>query len=315
MKRALVLSGGSIKGAFQAGAIAEILDGGFVPNAIYGISVGSLNGAFMTDRAGRAVRAKRKVNWPAIGKQLEDFWKKKIKSFNAIGKKRGGAGLLLNVVFNNFDGVIDTGKLRKLIYKEIDEENLYNSPASFSAGVVNLATGDFVNADLGYPNIIEYIIGSTAIPIVMPVTMLAEQPLVDGGLRDVTTLKAAIEDGADEITCVVCQARKVLGKNFDRENMLQLADRIMDIATNEIVNNDLEWAQFINTFCPKDGTPVVDGPLAGYRYIPITVIRPAVEPAIKLDDFKEEEIAELLNLGHIAAKNAMRDRPARPETP
>jgi NTE family protein len=305
MKRALVLSGGSIKGAFQAGAIAEILKGGFVPNAIYGISVGSLNGAFLADRAGRAVKAKKKVNWPAIGRQLEDFWKKKIKSFKAIGKKRGGGGLLLDVIFKSFDGLIDTGKLQKLIHKEVEEDNLRNSPAEFWAGVVNLATGDFINAGVGHPNLIEYVIASTAIPIVMPITMLGGQPLLDGGLRNVTTLKAAIEDGADEIICVVCQARRVLGKNFDRTNLLQLADRIMDIATNEIVNSDLEWAEYINTYCPEDGTPVVDGPMAGYRYVPITVIRPAEEPAIKLDDFEEKEIADLINTGRVAAKNAL----------
>ena len=55
-KRALVLSGGSIKGSFQAGAVAELLESGFVPDAIYGTSVGSLNGSFLTERAGRLAR-------------------------------------------------------------------------------------------------------------------------------------------------------------------------------------------------------------------------------------------------------------------
>lgn len=31
--------------------------------------------------------------------------------------------------------------------------------------------------------------------------------------------------------------------------------------------------------------------------------------SVKRSDFKEEEIAELLNLGHITAKNAMRNSP------
>ena len=54
MKKAFVLSGGSIKGAFQAGALADLLTSKtFTPDAIYGTSVGSLNGAFIADRAGR----------------------------------------------------------------------------------------------------------------------------------------------------------------------------------------------------------------------------------------------------------------------
>lgn len=52
--KAFVLSGGSIKGAFQAGVITDLLtSGSFMPDAIYGTSVGSLNGAFLADRAGR----------------------------------------------------------------------------------------------------------------------------------------------------------------------------------------------------------------------------------------------------------------------
>jgi predicted acylesterase/phospholipase RssA len=51
--RALVLGGGSLKGAFQAGAIQAILEAGFEPEAIYGISVGSLNAVFLIHEAGR----------------------------------------------------------------------------------------------------------------------------------------------------------------------------------------------------------------------------------------------------------------------
>lgn len=52
--RALVLSGGSIKGAFQAGAIAGLLDAGFRPDIVTGISVGALNGGFLVSRSTRA---------------------------------------------------------------------------------------------------------------------------------------------------------------------------------------------------------------------------------------------------------------------
>jgi len=39
--RALVLTGGNIKGAFQAGAVRGILDAGYRPEIITGISVGA----------------------------------------------------------------------------------------------------------------------------------------------------------------------------------------------------------------------------------------------------------------------------------
>ena len=66
--KALVLGGGSIKGAFQAGAVAEVLARGLEPGIITGISVGALNGAYLTERAGRAAPAA--PGWNAIGQEL-----------------------------------------------------------------------------------------------------------------------------------------------------------------------------------------------------------------------------------------------------
>jgi len=61
IQRALVLSGGSIKGAFQAGAIGHVLTK-FEPDLIVGTSVGSLNGGFLADRASLSPAAPR-VDW------------------------------------------------------------------------------------------------------------------------------------------------------------------------------------------------------------------------------------------------------------
>ncbi len=311
MRQALVLSGGSIKGAFQVGAINEILHAKIVPDAVYGVSIGTLNGAFLAERSGRAVLGGEKVNWEKIGDDLEVFWKSRITSFGGIGEKYPLVGIAGDVLFNNFQGLADLSRLHNLIRKEIKEENLRHSPIRFSAGVVNIGSGEYISADLAFPDIIEYIIASTAIPIMMPVSMVAGQPLVDGGLRNVTPLKAAIDDGAEEIVCIVCQAKKVSGVNFDPKNLGTLFERLMDITINEIVNNDLEWAGYINTYCPRDGSPMLNGPLAGYRHIPITVIRPSVEPKIKLEDFTSKQIEELIALGHVAARNALKIRNQR----
>ena len=45
----LVLGGGSIKGAWQAGAIRAVLESGYQPDFITGISVGSINGPFLVN--------------------------------------------------------------------------------------------------------------------------------------------------------------------------------------------------------------------------------------------------------------------------
>jgi NTE family protein len=57
--KALVLGGGSMKGAFQVGVIQAVLENGFQPEMIYGISVGALNATFLANEAGRQMAGKQ----------------------------------------------------------------------------------------------------------------------------------------------------------------------------------------------------------------------------------------------------------------
>jgi len=75
----------------------------------------------------------------------------------------------------------------------------------------------------------------------------------------------------------------------------------MDIIVNETVNNDIEMASLFYKFFPPDGSRLKDGPFAGKRRIEITVIRPAEDPALELDDFDRRQILETLEMGRFAA--------------
>lgn len=48
-KTAFVLSGGGFKGAYEAGAIKALAEAGIVPDAVVGVSAGSLNGAYVAN--------------------------------------------------------------------------------------------------------------------------------------------------------------------------------------------------------------------------------------------------------------------------
>jgi len=193
VKTALVLSGGSIKGSFQAGVIAEVLDQGFVPDAIYGTSVGSLNGAFLAERAGRDKRDGKEPNWPAIGRQLESFWLDNVTASDKIAKKRGVLALVWAIIGKKFDGLVDMSPMQALVKQELDTDNLRASPVQFYACAVDLATGDAVYAPHDGPDALDYVIASTAIPIEMPVKMIGQGAFVDGGVREVAPLRRAVE--------------------------------------------------------------------------------------------------------------------------
>ena len=299
MKKAFVLSGGSIRGAFQAGAIAEILtSGSFIPEAIYGTSVGSLNGAFLADRAGRAIIAGETPDWVTIGNELQHFWLKEINSFKKIGKTRNSLNLLYSIVFKKFDGFIDTLPLRKLVHKVIKRENLLKSPVDFYACSVDVATGEPLYAIAkDHPKILDYIIASTAIPMVMPLRVINSIPFVDGGIREVAPLQRAIKDGVEEIYCILCQPKELKRKKFNYKNALDLMDRLMSITTNETVNNDIDRCLEINDVINHMSQPITIGPMKGKRNIQLEVIRPPKPVELKLTTFTSDEIKKALEFG------------------
>jgi len=301
---ALVLSGGSIKGAFQVGAIAEMLERGFVPDRIYGTSVGSLNGGFLAERAGRAKIQGTVPSWPEIGRELEALWRNRITHFRVIGRKRNALELGGAVLFHCFNGFLDNSRLKKLVYQELRPEALHQSPVCFSPCVVNVRTGKAAYVSHTHPQILDYIIASTAIPLIMPVSWVEQEPFVDGGIREVAPLYKAIQDGANEILCIACDPKETEPISVDVKNPTSLMNRLMDIVVNELLNNDIEHALAINAQLLKfrKNVPAF---LKGKCYVSIKVIRPQKPLEVELESFSAKDIALLLALGRESAKSLM----------
>ena len=302
-KQALVLSGGSIKGAFQAGAIDALIAQGFFPDAAYGISVGSLNAAFLADRSARQMAKSNRVDWAAIGSDLAHFWRTRVTGPDAIMKKHSPFSLAWQILWKKFNGLTKTDQLRELVYDAISPLHIANSPLAIGIGSVNVVDGQLIQATNQTANILDYVIASAAIPIVMPFSDIDKQVLVDGGVRDVAPLKFAIEHGATEICCVVCQAEKLDAVTVNFKNLLPFGERVMEVVTNELVNNDIAYAQMVNAHTPPDGTPAVSGPFAGKRRINIKVIRPERPINVPLDSFTGQDIERMIRLGREAAQN------------
>jgi NTE family protein len=337
-KKALVLSGGSIKGAFQAGALAELLESGFVPNAIYGTSVGSLNGAFLADRAGRAVKGGEKPDWPQLGRELEDFWLNKLHSPSQVGAQRSTIPLVLSLVRQTFNGLIDTSPLRGLVQEQIDPENLRESPVKFFACAVNLVTGEATYAHEDWSGILDYIMASTAIPIEMPYVSIGKSPYVDGGVREIAPLSRAIDDGADEIVSILCQPRELQAVSFKPGNLIEYAFRLMEVVTTELINNDIDlfrkknaWVETFNEaqrglesamsrqeMAEADQRSVretmAELPFKDWRRIPMTVIQPDNEIVLDLLHFTPVDIEEVIKQGRNIAKRELAAASAKSES-
>lgn len=295
--KALVLGGGSIKGSYQAGVIAKVLEAGYQPDIVTGISVGSLNGGFLTARAGAAKKSGGALDWQSIGQELETFWTTKVTGPDALIKKRGALTLGWDILWGKFDGLTSTAPVQRLVRATLAADDLKQSPVRFFAGTVNMDSGSIIYADTTYPDLVSYIIASTAIPLAMPLSIIGNQPFYDGGLRDITPLKQAIMAGATEIVCAVCQPPGIKPNPIKRGNLMKLVDRVLEILTNEILNNDLDRALTVNAAVLNPAAAAPGNAPATKKFIPLLVVRPDKHLTIDLEKFTQTQIRQMVDQG------------------
>ncbi|MFQ5334963.1 MAG: patatin-like phospholipase family protein [Flavobacteriales bacterium] len=304
-KKALVLSGGSIKGAFQAGAVKAVLETSFAPEIITGISVGSLNGTLIANEAGRQKRNNQTPDWPGIGKYVYEFWANYMTRPESVVLKRKKLSILSQFLRKRFQGFTDSKPIDYLIDQTVDVDNLSASDIELAVGTVNFADAKITYAEPSSPGFKEYLKASKAIPFIMQCIDISGHPYADGGLRDSAPLKTTIRKGASEIICILNHSRELAGISINAGNAIALAQRIMDIHINETVNNDIEYADYCNRFLPDDGSPKPDEPFLGYRKIKITVIRPETEVILDLQTFTKKEIHETMQSGYHTARKIL----------
>lgn len=298
-KNALVLTGGSIRGAFQAGAIGKVLAQGYEPDYISGVSVGALNGGLLWKLINEGKDIDR---WYLAGQELINFWLNNVKSFEDIGRKRCYITLAWDILRGGFKSVLDMSRLEKMVEGVITGDP-WNEFCDFSAGVVNIDSSKYESHssfDYSVPSLIPFILASTKIPIMMELKHINGNRYYDGGIRNIAPLKEAIDRGADNIVVIACQPRSMEHLRstplFKHGNVIHLIDRFTSIMTNEILNNDLSLAEERNEEALND-------PSSKYRKINIKVYRPPHTIPVEIDKFKSEDIADMLLLGGRIVEN------------
>jgi NTE family protein len=293
---ALVLSGGGVKGAYQAGAIHGLFDGGYRPGIVTGISVGALNAAFLAAHQGS----------DQAGARLAEFWKTEVTGPARLVKKRNVLDLVWRVLTKRWDGVVDTKPLADLVMRVLAPHFPRPGGIQVRVGAVELRSGALVYTGPDSPDFTNAVLASTAEPINMPLRRIRGVPYYDGGLRDIAPLKQAITLGATSIVCVLCQAAEIGAYAPKEGDVLSLIERVLEIVTNEIVENDLKTADTVNRLLLEMGTGAQAPPyLADKRLIPLTVIRPAAEIPVSLGSFTSEDIQRMLEQGRRDARTVL----------
>lgn len=298
-KSTLVLAGGSVKAAYQVGVLKALFQHGYEPGRIYGISAGAMNASFLTNVLGKQALKKETINFEKAILELEEFWLDHIYSPDCLAKRRGTYELGLNTFRKNYEGLLDTEPLKNLVHGHLKVEYLKAAPIQLKVGAVNILDGEMQYVSPEVDHFLDYIMASSAIPILMPVIKIgndSSKPFLDGALRDVAPVRKAIEDGASEIYCIACHSKTMEGSHFQYGNLLALVDRIMDISVNESLNSDLDWAKLYNQSKVKIET---DEKLKKFNTpIPLHIIRPLKPLAIDIQEFARKDIAKMIEIGY-----------------
>ncbi len=191
ISRALVLSGGGGRGAYQAGVWAWLDEQQWRPDLICGSSVGSINGAAIT---GGMTPDRIRALWHSI-EERHVFRQRPRETLVARVKETFGLS-------EEMASTVDTSPLRTLLTQHLDMRAIRESDIELFVSAVHVLDGQ-VRYFEGTNLTIQHIMASSAIPIIFPWEMIDGEAYWDGGLAVNTPLLPAIERDAREIVAVV----------------------------------------------------------------------------------------------------------------
>lgn len=290
MGRALVLSGGGSKGAYQAGAIKHLLaDLGVQYDIVCGVSVGALNAASLAmyshGEEKAAVEDMLNIWFTISTPKVKKSWMP-LGYFHALWKPS----------LYNSQPLID------FVRSRFSVEKLCSTGKKLSVGAVSLKTGRYHRFNENHPAIVDAVLASSAFPAMLCPIEIDGELWIDGGVRNVTPLKAAIDLGADAIDVIMTSPRHGVSEFPDKPNTIDVAARSIDFMSDEVVETDIRLAQLYNEILGLKQIP-------GKRKIDIRILRPANILGPASLEFDHDEIARMIDLGYNDAVSFYGDSP------
>ncbi len=300
---AVVLSGGGAKGAFQVGALDQLITKRKVR---FDIAVGTSTGAIQAAAVAQDDIPRLVKLWEGI-KGDEDIYKKRSGPFVAI--------------ITGQPSIYNAKPLRELLAANIDEARIKASGKSLRLGVVSLTSGKFRPVAENASHIADYVYASCAMPFAFePLQDAAKEQWVDGGVRDVTPLDAAFELNPRAILVIRASPPPQPDAAKRYKDLVAIGLRAVDILQSEVSLNDLKSVHLINALLTaRDRQQVqlallgITGPdadkvmnplrneLLKYRMARVEVLEPEVEHLETLE-FDPAKIKAAIQAGREAVE-------------
>lgn len=202
MKRAIVLSGGGTKGAYQMGFWKAIRKLKIKYDIVTGTSAGALNGAFMAQNT----YYKTLFNWKK-GLNFYRLFGKEIK--NDFMTFKGKKEFIKIFGKEILQGGMDACGLEALLRKYLNPHKLKKSKIDYGLVTFNLTTMkplEITKKDMQSDDVIDYIMASATCFPAFKIKDIHGFKFIDGGYYDNLPINLAIKMGATQIIAVDLRA-------------------------------------------------------------------------------------------------------------
>lgn len=278
--RCLVLSGGAAKGAFQVGALIHlIINLKYSYKNFSGVSVGALNSSFLAqyNDLEQGIFDLRNL-WCNIRKEnilkrhfpfgrLHGLWKKSL---------------------------YDSKPLQDLIDNNIDIHKIQQSNNNIEIGSVCLNNGKYSTVNQDNINFIDHVKASCSFPGLFEPISIDNELWLDGGVKSITPLQAAINSGASEID-VILTSPESNNVCFNKGNSIDILKRSIDLMIDSIIESDIRKAQLYNKILEHES-------IQDKRKVNINIIRPNKVLLNDSFDFSIEKTKNLIDIGYNSAR-------------
>ena len=251
---ALLLQGGGALGAYQGGVYEALAEADIHPDWIAGISIGAINGAIIAGnpphtRVDRLrefwTQVTSSAPWDWSNSPLVDFargdqTRNLLNQMSAsVAASFGAAGFFSArpmIPWLQPGGTLaatsfyDTKSLRDTLERLVDFDRINAGMTRFSAGAVNVRTGNFVYFDSTTQTIRpEHVMASGALPPGFPAVEIEGEQYWDGGLVSNTPLQWVIESNPRRQDTLAFQVDLWSARGQPPCNMAEVATRQKEI--------------------------------------------------------------------------------------
>ena len=206
--KALVLSGGGAKGAYQMGVFKALKKLHKKYDIVTGTSIGAINGMmYAQNNYYKCLELWKTIDFSKI---YDDF---------VVNEP---SDIVKNYANKILTGGVDTKKIQKIVYDNYNPTRMYNSKMTFGVVTYNVTNKEVLyatNKNTNPKKLAEYVMASaTCYPVFKP-TKVNGETFIDGGIYDNLPINLAIDLGATDILAVDLEAvgivKKVKNQNIN----------------------------------------------------------------------------------------------------